>query len=159
MAENAGKTLKTDYDATRYLPLELADGTPVRMRWDVFLQAISPVLGNLLYGASDASSLASVVAEQFTSYGLTAGDANTYFNTGIYNLHYGRGTISNIPSNIDASNAIVSIHVVKSISENNMYNVEQTLHDTRTNDVYYRYGHIYTSEASATFNNDWKQLT
>ena len=43
-AENAGKALKTDYDATRYVEMELADGTPIRMRWDVFCQAIASVV-------------------------------------------------------------------------------------------------------------------
>lgn len=60
-AENAGLSIKTDYDATRYIDLQLADGTPVKMKMDVFCQAIAPV-----------------VAEQITSsnkkaYTLSAG--------------------------------------------------------------------------------------
>lgn len=43
-AENAGKSIKTDYDATRYIELQLADGTPVKMKMDVFCQAIAPVV-------------------------------------------------------------------------------------------------------------------
>lgn len=47
-AENAGKSIKTDYDATRYIELQLADGTPVKMKMDVFCQAIAPVVAGLL---------------------------------------------------------------------------------------------------------------
>ena len=47
-AENAGKSIKTDYDATRYIELQLADGTPVKMKMDVFCQAIAPVVAGVI---------------------------------------------------------------------------------------------------------------
>lgn len=57
-AENAGKALKTDYDATRYVEMELADGTPIRMRWDVFCQAIASVVaGNIGHKIFDAKTV------------------------------------------------------------------------------------------------------
>jgi len=57
-AENAGKSIKTDYDATRYIELQLADGTPGKMKMNVFCQAIAPVVAEQI-GANntDANSL------------------------------------------------------------------------------------------------------
>ena len=58
-AENAGKALKTDYDATRYVEMELADGTPIRMRWDVFCQAIASVVAEQM-GVLSLSGIISI---------------------------------------------------------------------------------------------------
>lgn len=52
-AENAGLSIKTDYDATRYIDLQLADGTPVKMKMDVFCQAIAPVVAGLIGEANN----------------------------------------------------------------------------------------------------------
>ena len=91
-AENAGKALKTDYDATRYVEMELADGTPIRMRWDVFCQAMASVVaggigiirqsnGGYLLGNKDSAGLFLVVAESdyaLYSYNMIYGTAVSY---------------------------------------------------------------------------------
>lgn len=97
------------------------------------------------------------MAGQFTSYGLTKGDANAFFNTGVYTLHYNKGSITNIPSEL-GSTPIGSLHVVKSVSSDTMFNVEQTIHDLRTSAVYYRSGYIYKGESVATFDHQWQRL-
>ena len=56
-AENAGKSIKTDYDATRYIELQLADGTPVKMKMDVFCQAIAPVVAGLFQLKSESQDI------------------------------------------------------------------------------------------------------
>lgn len=76
-AENAGLSIKTDYDATRYIDLQLADGTPVKMKMDVFCQAIAPVvagqMGNPAGYKGDKSNI----------------DANTITSSGLYYLNGG----------------------------------------------------------------------
>lgn len=119
-AENAGLSIKTDYDATRYIDLQLADGTPVKMKMDVFCQAIAPVVAGLFSFA------------KFIKKDNATGDANAVLDNVIY---LNNAKMENVPIELSKYGTLIAFaastaHVVQfyilATNVNKMYMRQRT---------------------------------